>query len=65
MIDFRTPTSELPALDFSVDPNVVARTRVALIVNQARQNEREATANRLREEADLRDMQAVGIRWVS
>lgn len=65
MIDFRTPPSELPALDFSVDPSVVARTRVALIVHQARQNEREATANRLREEADLRDMQAVGIRWVS
>lgn len=33
---------ELPPLDFNPDPKVVARTRVALILNKDRLNQRDA-----------------------
>lgn len=41
---------ELPPLDFNPDQNVVARARVALIVNQARLNQRDVSrAERMEE----------------
>jgi hypothetical protein len=42
MLNFTSHANDLPPLDFNPDPNVVARARVALIVNQARQNQRDS-----------------------
>lgn len=50
MLNLTSRANDLPPLDFNPDPNVVARARVALIVNQARQNHKDrAWADRLAE----------------
>lgn len=49
-INFTSRCNDLPPLDFNPDPNVVARARVALIVNQTKQNEKDRLwADRLAE----------------